>query len=336
MMVNEVKTETDPLEKLLQYAGRREAVDRRRAQRVEEHLFSRWRDLVRERRMRQRRRRVKMIGGGLALAAGVAMVVVILLPGVTPAPIVAEVERSVGTVLGGERGEPLTDLLTGSILHAGGVLETAGTGGAGLKLKSGHSLRVSASSRLRLEVDRILLDRGRVYLDSGAAGSPQSVAVHSSYGAVREVGTQYQVQLLPNGIEVSVREGLVHVDRRGNTLTARAGEALRLDDGGLYDREEIPIHGERWQWVTELSPTLDIDGRTVAQVLDWLSRENGWRIRYASAEIERRAHVTQLNGSIDGLDAEDALATVMITTGWNYVLGDGLVVIGDDDTGTGQ
>lgn len=330
MMHNE--SENDPLETLIKNAGHRETTDANVSERVEKHLHAHWQQLVQQGRRKQRRKRIATFGGGLAIAASLILAVIILQPGYDPTVIVAHVENSVGEAQSGERGEPLSILKSGHTIHAGGILETGEASGVGLRLTSGHSLRVAASSRLRIEPGKVLLDRGRIYIDSGPDGSSQAISVYSSYATVTEVGTQYQLELLDDGIEVSVREGMVRLETDSVDATARAGEAVLLDSEGKFEHTKIPKYGERWQWITPLSQALDIDGISVGEFLEWLSRENGWQIRYSSNDLRLSAQTILLNGSIAGLGAEEALETVMTTTGWRYTLVDGVIVIGTDET----
>jgi hypothetical protein len=330
MMHND--NENDPLEGLIKYAGHREIVDANVSERVDRHLHTHWKQMVQQERRRRRRKRVAKISGGLAIVASVILAINILKPGYAPATIVAYVENSIGVVQSGERGEPLSLLKSGHTIHAGGILETGEESGVGLRLTSGHNLRMAASSRLRIETGKVLLDRGKIYVDSGPSGSSQAISVYSSYATVTEVGTQYQVELLDDGIEVSVREGIVRLEADGSEATASAGEALLLDGDGEIDRAKIPEYGERWQWITPLSQGIKIDGKGVGEFLLWLSRENGWRIRYSSNDLRLGAQTILLSGSIEGLGAEEALETVMIAAGWRYRLVDGEIVIGTDET----
>ena len=336
MMSSQNETRIDPLEKLLKYAGRRESADPRRAERVEQHLTRHWHQLVQNRQAAERRRRATVIGGGLAVAASLVMAVILLPRILIPSPVVAHIETIIGIVESGARGEPMTRLAAGMEFHAGSFLETADSAGVALKLLSGHSLRVAEASRVRIEADTILLDRGRLYVDSGRTGRTKPITVHSTFATVREVGTQYQVRLLPDGFEVSVREGMVNLERDNGIVTARAGETLRLNYDGDIDREEILGHGEHWQWVAQLGPALDLNDRTLAEFLEWLSRENGWRVSYATASLQPDAQSIKISGSIYGLNAEEALASVMATVGWLYTIADGVVMIGMSGVGSGQ
>jgi len=335
-MNTENKSAMDPVEKLLKFGGRREQADKERSDRVEQHSFEHWQRTVESRRFQERGRRRKLIGVRFALAASVILAAVMLPKVFAPTPFVADVVSTVGVVESGARGEPMTRTVADAQIRAGGFLETSGDAGASLSLVSGHSLRVGELSRVRIEPDAIILDRGRVYIDSGPSGNSKPITVQSVHAIVRELGTQYQVRLLQNGIEVSVREGQVNLELDNATLTAGAGEILQLADGDNIIRGKIPAHGEYWDWAAQLAPAMAIDGQTVDHVLKWLSRENGWQVSYATTSLHNDARFIRINGSIDGLGPEDALATVLASVGWQYSLSNGVVVISGDDTGPGQ
>ena len=324
---------TDLLEKMLQYAGRRESVDTQRMDRVEQQLWNQWRQLIQKRRVATRRRQAKAVSFGVALAASLVIAVIYLPRAVAPSRVVALVANVVGSVENGARGQPMTSLTAGSEIFDGSVLETDNGAGMALNLTSGHSLRIAASSRLRIEADTIILDRGKIYLDSGPDGSTQPITVHTTLATVSELGTQYQVQLTADGLELSVREGRVKLLRAMDTTMARSGEALRLGRDGSLNREAIQGFGAHWIWAARLGPAIDINGHTLAEFLDWLARENGWRISYASATLHHEARITEISGSIENLSAREALDLVMSTGPWTYSIANGVVMIaaGDGD-----
>jgi ferric-dicitrate binding protein FerR (iron transport regulator) len=331
-MNDENRIAMDTVEKLLKYGGCREQVDKERSDRVEQTTFEHWQRTIEARRFQERRRRRSVIGTRFALAASVILAVVLLPKVFAPTPFAASVVATVGVVESGARGEPMTTTVADARINAGGFLETGVDAGASLSLARGHSLRVGELSRVRIEPDAVILDRGRIYIDSGLTGNSKPITVESVYGIVRELGTQYQVRLLQNGLEVGVREGQVNLELDNAVVTAAAGEILQLADGDNVIRGDISSHGAYWSWATQLAPAIAIDGLTVDEFLEWLSRENGWQFSYATASLQNDARMIRINGSIDGLESEDALASVLASVGWLYNLTDGIVVISSDDT----
>jgi ferric-dicitrate binding protein FerR (iron transport regulator) len=297
----------DPLEKLFNLAGRRKPVDPARAEAIEQKTHERWQQMLARRRAAQRRRRFAWASGGLAFAASVALAVIFMSRVAIETPMVATVVNVRGTPEGGARGHAMAALLAGAELHAGSVLETAGGDGVALQLTSGHNLRLAAASRVRIETDAVVLDAGAVYLDSGAARTATPIEVRSRLATVRELGTQYMVHLGGNSLDVSVREGAVHVAQGKVVVTARAGELLQLDKSGQIQRQPVPEYGEHWAWVTELAQVPSLEGLTLAEFLHWLVREQGWRLEFATPELASAAGQVDLHGSIEGLSGEEAL-----------------------------
>ncbi len=275
-----------------------------------------------------------MIGGGLALAASVVAAVMLLSQFVTEAPMVATVVNVLGNPETGARGHAMMALRVSDQLQAGSVLETDGDGGVALQLITGHSLRLAPATRVRIEVDSVVLDAGAVYLDSGEDKRVTPIEVRSRVATVRELGTQYMVRLTRNSLEVSVREGEVRVAQGDSAGSAIAGEMLQLFESGHTEKSSILEYGEHWTWVTELSPVPVLDELTLAQFLRWLTREHGWQLEFASPELDRYAGMVELYGSIDGLSGEEALEVVMIAAGWRYRLTEGTLTVdsrADDD-----
>lgn len=326
-MSTESRGGPDPLEKVFLLAGRRKPVDPARAAAIERDTHERWQQMLARRRAAQRRRRLTLISGGLALAASIAVAGIFVSRLVVEAPVVATVVNVLGAPETGARGHAMMVLHGGAKLHAGSVLETADGDGVALRLVSGHSLRLASASRVRIETDAVVLDAGAVYLDSGNDRKAAPIEVRSRLATVRELGTQYMVQLDGSSLDVSVREGSVRVAKGTIVTTARAGELLQLDQSGQMQRRSVPEYGAHWAWVTALAPVPSLDGLTLAEFLRWLVREQGWQLEFATPELARYAGMVELHGSIEGLGGAEALSLVMASTGWRYTLEDGALTI---------
>jgi ferric-dicitrate binding protein FerR (iron transport regulator) len=60
----------------------------------------------------------------------------------------------------------------------------------------------------------VTLERGAAYIDSGrAAGAESALRVETAFGAVRHLGTRFEVRVAAASMRVRVREGLVAVAR---------------------------------------------------------------------------------------------------------------------------
>lgn len=206
-------------------------------------------------------------------------------------------------------------------LPAGSVISTGDNGRAAMRLPAGASVRIDVGSAVRFDSSRLVtLERGAVYVDSGAAAAPaKGIEIATAFGSVRDVGTQFEARLLPGGLRVRVREGRVLVGRGGGEIQqARAGGELVLRPDGSFQIAEIPVYGTGWDWVQRAAPALAIEGASLADFLAWVSRETGLRWRLAEPGTGRPPEEIILHGSIEGLTAEEALAVVLPSCGYRH------------------
>ncbi|HKX59716.1 MAG TPA: STN domain-containing protein, partial [Steroidobacteraceae bacterium] len=77
---------------------------------------------------------------------------------------------------------------------------------------------------------------------------------------------------------------------------------------------------DAWAWAEALAPLPDIDGRPAAQLIRWVARETGRRLRYESPVVEDRAATVILHGDIRHLPPLAALEAMLATTDLEYVL----------------
>ena len=229
------------------------------------------------------------------------------------AAVVARAETISGAAvgLGGRFLEP------GTKLRAGDTLETARGATASL-VWGGATLRVDGNTHLRLESPRRLsLDRGAVYVATNGAG----VVVVTPLGAIEDVGTQFEVRLDASGVRVRVRDGRVDLRRHGETHSATAGVELSAGAHGDVARRAVPRSGAEWDWVLRAAPALTLEGRTLRDVVNSVSREKGLTPIYAG-----RVSNAHLHGNVP-LSPDDALQSALTASGASaQVKGDRLIV----------
>lgn len=320
--------------RLLRIGGMRAQVPTDRARRVKRTFLDECSAVVRSRAVRRRRVAVAAV---LALAAGAIVAVRLGTPRVlTPAvrPIVATVERLEGaggrTRVAGASTEGAATA-PADTLRGGDEIETGPTGRVSLRLLHGVSLRFDHGSRARfVSAGVVELGAGAVYVDSGpSAGDLKSVLeLHTSFGVVRNIGTQFEVRVSSSSLRVRVRSGLVEVRRadRAEASSARPGTELTLDRMGASSRAVL-AYGPEWAWAASLAPPLEMEGRPLAAFLEHLCREQGWGLAYADATLAREASGMILHGSAAGLQPSDALAGALATTGLTHRFEDGRVVV---------
>jgi ferric-dicitrate binding protein FerR (iron transport regulator) len=302
------------LERVLKSVGLREKPPADVERSVREHVRAEWRSVVAERGRRGRRRTYLALAASIVAAAVAFWALGPQLGG--SAEPVATLALATGDVRvtsgwldkwhGVASGQPLLE---------GQVLETGDTGRGALELPGGISARVDHGSRLVVATaDRLVLERGTVYVDSGSApASPLDVVTPT--GTVSHVGTQYEVRLLESSVRVSVRDGMVEWrSSRGDVERSASGEQLTIRDDGRVERSSVPGYGAAWDWTLEAAPAIDIEGLRLAQFLDWAARETGRELVYASPQAEAEAAAIVVHGSIAGLTPAEALDAVLATT----------------------
>jgi hypothetical protein len=315
---------SDPIERLLKLAGSRPQPDAHRKAAFRKELHAEWRRVTAP--APPRRSFGWMTTAVIGTAAALFAIVWIAFSRVTPpAPVSAVLGRIVRSE-GPVRTLPAADasaapqpVIVGGELRQDTLIDTTTGGRAALALDGDVSLRVDAGSRIVMVRDRVVrLEQGAVYVDAGRdTGRP--VVIQTPNGDVRDIGTQFEVRREAAALRVRVREGEVIVDRHGSAISARAGEMLRIDPQGRYERAAISVFGPDWEWAAEIGPRFQLEGSTVRQFLDWVGREQGWRWRFADADTARRAASIVTHGSIDGYTPEEALAIVLPTCGLSFV-----------------
>ncbi len=268
-----------------------------------------------------------------ALAASLAVAAVALgvIQSRTPATpvMVAKLTRLSGAVeAGGTAG--WLPVAAGQSLTAGQELVTGPRGKAALTLRRGVTLRLNTNTRIALAgIDRIVVERGAVYLDAGpepAANS--SVRIDSAFGSTRHLGTQYEVQVAEDRMRVSVREGRVELAAAdARPVVALAGEQLSVSPSGSVERGLVDRRDPRWSWITDVTPPFAIEDRRLSEFLVWVCRETGRELAFASPQAQATAEGIILRGSVAGLSPDDALAAVMATTNLLYIDENGRLTI---------
>jgi ferric-dicitrate binding protein FerR (iron transport regulator) len=318
----ETTPETQVVEGLIRIAGRRAAPPEASYRRTLELATDAWR--AKTARVRRRRQAITAL---TALAAGVALMVVLLPPLMRPADApavpVATLQRIIGQLEvltpGASVWRPVRH--DDATLLAASRVRTGPGSRAGLRLAGGSSLRLAEGTEVALDrANRLTLVAGRAYVDSGSgARGGDSIEIVTPTATAREVGTQFEVAVLGDVYRLRVREGRVVLSYDERQDTGAAGEQLTLGPGRPLERISILPTDAAWQWVETVAPAPDLNDRPVSDLLDWVARETGRAIRYADGEVQRRAATTILHGSIQHLAPLQALDVMLATTQLEYV-----------------
>ena len=302
------------IETLLREVGARDEPSAAVTNDVQQALHAQWREMLAE---RSRRRRTVAYG----LAASVAIVVVVvaatlqwLAPNRGPVATIARIDGSLQLVAASAEAPIFAHV--GQRLSVGETLRTDAGTRAALAFDDGLSLRVDAGSIVELVApDRLVLSTGAVYVDAAPGPARDaSLQVQTRAGIVRHLGTQYQVRQDVRAVVISIREGRVQIEGSQGASHASAGEVLSILDGGTIQRSSISPYDASWHWAIAAAPAFDINNRRLSDFLDWVARETGKRIVYATPQALQAAQSVVLRGSIGGLDPESAVSPVLSTT----------------------
>jgi hypothetical protein len=302
------------IERVLRAAGGRAQPSVEMKEAVRAAVHAQWRASVDRRK--HRHRQVWLVAAASVALAAVAIVTIRTAMN-APDIVVASVTRATGDVKA--RASLWSGWKAASdrfAVHDGDTVMTGSNGRAALSLADGVSLRLDHDTRVAFEDgEHVDVLAGGVYVDSGAEGSATPLQVRTPAGAVRHVGTQYEVRLVNAGTRLRVREGRVELTpAEGRSHSVRAGEQVVVSTSGVVAREPVATSGDEWEWVLHVAPPFDIDGRRVREFLMWAGRELGRDVVFASPESEDEANRAVLSGSMRGLTPAEAVAAVLPTT----------------------
>ncbi len=298
--------------RLLEAAGPREAMPDELRERWEAHFRSE----LAEARPASRRR------FALPLAALAASVLVLMLvldhfaaapAGALPVQVVAVV-GSADIQLGENRR---LSAVPGQNLSAGATLETGDDSRLALNW-AGFDVRLNAGTRLKLESDRLSLERGEVYVsDVGRRTQLRSATVQTPIATVRDIGTQFKVRFDRQTLTTSVREGSVIVatanaEHRADAA-AGAGRTFVVNADESF---QVLADSSDWSWIYPVSRRFELEGRTVLDFLRWSTSESGRELRFTAEAVSLAARNTRFSGAVDisGMDPEEAVGIVLSTT----------------------
>jgi ferric-dicitrate binding protein FerR (iron transport regulator) len=315
------------IEQLLQGVGKRDLPSDSVAEQVRQAVHAEWRELV-----EQRQRRSRFLS--YAMAAGVAAVVLTVALSLRFNSVSAVPVASVARVEGVLQVDPAGSgdwraVAAGAQVATGDTLRTDEGTLVALDFGHGVSMRVAAGSLLEIAAaDRVVLDRGTVYVDADPrVAKGQALVIGTPYGSVHHLGTQYSVSTTRAGIALSVREGRVEITRESGTHVAEAGEHLEIPSSGEVTRSSIAPQDASWHWATRIAPAFSIDHQPLTSFLAWVGRETGKAVYYASDDIQAQAAGVILRGSAGDLAPEQALAAVLATTSFVHTETDSAIEI---------
>jgi ferric-dicitrate binding protein FerR (iron transport regulator) len=319
-------------ERLIKLAGERDMPSSEGMERAREAAHASWARMLKSREAApsaNKGTKFKLLG--FALAAGVAAAGVLLWmqrPRIASTELVAHVTTLTGHARLEKAGAE-TVVGVRSLVHTGTTLAT-GDGRVALTFGDSLSLRIDRQTRLRIDDrEQVTLLAGALYVDSGGINAVPALRIETPAGAVRHVGTQYQVHVAGDMTLVRVREGRVLLSRESDAPTdIAAGDELQVSGAGIQWRRGLPSFGEDWEWSAGIAPALEIENRPLTEFITWVAREHGWQVRFVDVALQSRAADVRLHGSLDPLDSAAMLERVALVTGVPLYVRDGVLWVG--------
>jgi len=313
--------ERDILGDLIQAAGRRPTPSAEQTEQTFVAAHAAWTQKLRS---TKRRQRVYAIAATFAvLAIGLSAVLRLIPEGSVSAIATAIVVRGDAAVFSPDTGTWRPLVAAGVQVAPGDRLRTEANGRTAFQLGEDISIRLNTDSELVfLSTSQLELVAGTIYLDSGPGDRSGNVEIVTTYGTVRDIGTQFEVAALPDTLRVRVREGLVQLYQSGqqSELEGMAGEEFRVDSAGTILRDRFSRYGPEWGWAEALAGPPDVDGIPVLEFLNWVARETGRRISFEEPGVHLAAGTAVLHGSAQDLTPMDALEVMLATTDFDYAL----------------
>ena len=155
--------------------------------------------------------------------------------------------------------------------------------------------------------------------------------MRTALGSFQEIGTQFEVRILPGeageSVRLRVREGAVEVvaaGAGGATQRVEGGEALRLHADGSVERSTVGLYGGPWQWIEASAPPFPLREAPLRVFLEWYCRETGLGLEFRAdpAVLEET-----VSGDFTGMTVEETLATALLSSRLSYHRGGDTLVV---------
>lgn len=233
-------------------------------------------------------------------------------------PSIARIERLSGdaTIDGRMPWSDSARLVSTLPIESGATIRTLANGSVLLAFTDTLRVRLAPDTVAHFEAaESIVLESGKLYVDA-VPGGESELRVQTSHGELTHAGTQYEALSRRQIFELAVREGQVELERAGKTTAVvAAGQALVIDAAGNEQRRVVTPTDARWSWLAATPTPISIEGMELTEFLSWYERETGRDVQFADASVEQASREIRLHGSIESMTPDDALSTVMASSG---------------------
>lgn len=313
----------DPVAKVIRAAGRRQAPPSEHYEQVFRAAREAWRRKLAS-RCRNR---------WLAVAASAAIVVaggtILQMLATEDTVMAARITVAQGPVELRLDDTDLWENVSGNLgLAPGAHLRTRADSRAAIALARGGSLRLDVGTEIIVGVGRYELVSGTLYFDSDGRADSRPLEIATALGVVRDIGTQFEVATSQDLLRVRVRSGRVAITDLpvAVEIEGDAGTEIELSPDGNSIRRAFAPDDEAWTWVQALAVTPS--SQSILSYLNWIARETGKRLEFASRYVERRAESELLIGDAQGHSPTQVLELISETSDFTYQLtDDGTILI---------
>jgi len=218
-------------------------------------------------------------------------------------------------------------------ISPGDYLKTKKNNRLMVSLFNGNEFRVDENTHFMVESNNHLkLISGQIYVDSDSTGGHHKLTIETPLGKVNHIGTQYSVSFIEEQLQVGVRDGLVLVSSDSiSQAELSKGRNLVLNVEGQAIYSDIESYDPLWQWTQKITGGFAIQGQSLSDYLQWVSRETGYPIKWQSDNVRNKASSIKLSGSIIGILPLDSLDVIIPTTRLKYSLDDNKIYIHDEN-----
>ncbi len=307
---DQYSAEEGSVPELLRAAGRRAGPSAAATLRIHDQLMRVWSVEV------QRRRQRFSFAAAAALVVCTVAVLLWMSPRTTPSvEYSARIVRTLGHVQIRIAGSSAT-AASGQQVAVPSELSVPEAGGIHLQLSGSQSIRLGPATHAQLlTANRIRLDQGQLYVDSGTGADQAPLIVETRLGRVRHLGTRFCVRIESDRMDVQVRDGRVEI--ASSALTTQVGPQSRVSVSGSGKelvRTDIASAGPDWAWVDALAAPIIVDNQTLPTVLQSIAHERGLRIEYADDATRLAAGEVILHGPPLAMPLDQALVVVLTAT----------------------
>ena len=326
----------DALEQLLSHATVRPTPDSHDVAAARDAIHSEWRNVISGRRSRRHVMRFAIAASVLITA--ISVFGLLRTPGVDIVQVAA-IQKSFGTIYLLSEQSELLQAPRLETVHVGQTIVTGEDAGIAFAWINGGSVRLNENTKVEFQDEKsIILHSGQIYFDSRPAeliaGATASAAnafiVITNQGSVTHSGTQFMADVGADALVVSVREGRVSVDGSFYDGVASRGEQIVFRGSRRPTILNINDYGGAWDWIGQTSPPVDVNGKSVHVLLEWVCRELGFELEFVGDTVELAVRNELLIGRVDA-EPEAALRMRMATTAFTWRLENGVIYVSDSE-----